>query len=168
MNRGDFLEIGKKLKELRKINKISQKELANRANLSIATIQGYEQNKYKPKIATIEKLANALGVSPSEIAGIEYFDLVADLPKIRKEMTEMSYLEKYFSSLGFSLTKKVIRWHYENEDKEVQIPDELKYTLSKDNQTVILSEKEFNEMQSKTKEVIEGIFYKKLVQNTRK
>lgn len=162
------MEIGKKLKELRKINKISQKELANRANLSIATIQGYEQNKYKPKIATIEKLANALGVSPSEIAGIEYFDLVADLPKIRKEMTEMSYLEKYFSSLGFSLTKKVIRWHYENEDKEVQIPDELKYTLSKDNQTVILSEKEFNEMQSKTKEVIEGIFYKKLVQNTRK
>lgn len=162
------MEIGKKLKELRKINGISQKELANRANLSIATIQGYEQNKYKPKIATIEKLANALRVSPSEIAGIEYFDLVTDLPKIHKEVAETSYLEKYFNSLGFSLTKKVIRWHYEDEDKEVQIPDELEYTLSKDNQTVILSEKEFNEMHSKTKEVIEGIFYKKLVQDTRK
>lgn len=55
-------EIGDTIRDLRKLKGISQKELAERTGLSIATIQGYEQKKYKPGTDSILKLSVGLGV----------------------------------------------------------------------------------------------------------
>lgn len=56
------MDIGTRIKELRKARGMTQKELAKKTSLSIASIQGYEQKKYKPKLQTIAKIAVALDV----------------------------------------------------------------------------------------------------------
>ena len=54
-----------KIKELRKKAKLSQKELANKVNISNQAISFYENGKRLPKIETWQKLANFFGVSVS-------------------------------------------------------------------------------------------------------
>lgn len=58
------MDISDRLKELREEKGLSQKALAEIAGLSIGTIQGYEQRKYKPKAETIRKISAALNVPP--------------------------------------------------------------------------------------------------------
>ena len=58
----DSEEIGERIKELRKSKGVNQKELAQKAGLSIGSIQGYEQGRYNPKLEAIAKIAGALGV----------------------------------------------------------------------------------------------------------
>nr|DAL89450.1 MAG TPA: Repressor protein CI [Caudoviricetes sp.] len=58
----DSEEIGERIKELRKSKGVSQKELAQKAGLSIGSIQGYEQGRYNPKLEAIVKMADTLEV----------------------------------------------------------------------------------------------------------
>ena len=58
----------KNLRELRKQKGWSQERLAREANISYHTLIKLEQNNIKnPKIETVIKLANALGVSLDEL-----------------------------------------------------------------------------------------------------
>lgn len=70
-----MIDIGENIREIRKLKGMTQKELAKKTSLSIASIQGYEQKKYKPKLNTIEKLAITLEVSMYDILkrGAEYY-----------------------------------------------------------------------------------------------
>lgn len=63
--------IGDKLKELRRERYLSQRELAEKADVSPATILKLEQNKAHPQGRTMRKLADALGVAPSDIGEID-------------------------------------------------------------------------------------------------
>lgn len=77
------MDIGTKIKELRKARGMTQKELAKKTSLSIASIQGYEQKKYKPKLNTIAKIAVALDVL--------LLDLVdTDDPILQNEITAIN------------------------------------------------------------------------------
>lgn len=67
------MDIGTKIKELRKEKGFSQKQLANASDLSVASIQGYEQGKYNPKKETLTKIAKALGVSVADLDPDTYF-----------------------------------------------------------------------------------------------
>lgn len=67
-NRGDLkMKQSEVIKLARKKAGFSQKKLAEKTGLSIATIQGYEQEKYLPKIENLTKIANALDVPLSEL-----------------------------------------------------------------------------------------------------
>lgn len=57
------INLSERIKKLRKEQGLTQKELAKKTGLSIASIQGYEQGKYTPKIEQLEKLAFALNAS---------------------------------------------------------------------------------------------------------
>jgi transcriptional regulator with XRE-family HTH domain len=61
--------IGERIKEARKKKGLNQKELAEKTGLSIGTIQGYEQGRYEPKRASLEKIAFALEVTAVELLG---------------------------------------------------------------------------------------------------
>lgn len=77
------MDIGTRIKELRKARGMTQKELAKKTSLSIASIQGYEQKKYKPKLNTIAKIAVALDVL--------LLDLVdTDDPILQNEITAIN------------------------------------------------------------------------------
>ena len=58
-----YPDLSYNIRSLRKKSKLTQKELADKANISFRTIQNYENGLTPPSIKTIEKIALALGVS---------------------------------------------------------------------------------------------------------
>ena len=50
------------MKERRKTLSLSQKDLAEMADLSLATIKGIERGKGNPSITTVSKIMNILGM----------------------------------------------------------------------------------------------------------
>ena len=54
--------IGEKIREIRKARGLTQKELGEKAGIAEPTIRRYELGKLNPKIETVKKIADALGV----------------------------------------------------------------------------------------------------------
>jgi transcriptional regulator with XRE-family HTH domain len=62
--------LGRRLAQLRERLFVTQRELADRAGLSQGIIQSLEQGlRQDPKLSTLRKLAQALGVSVAELIG---------------------------------------------------------------------------------------------------
>lgn len=59
--------IGKRIKEIREINNLTQEELAERADLSKVFIAYIETGKRKPSLETIVKISQALDTSIDNI-----------------------------------------------------------------------------------------------------
>jgi transcriptional regulator with XRE-family HTH domain len=62
-----YLKLGLNLKRIRTKRKMSQGDVSRALEVHRAYISGIESGKRNPTLATIEKLANALGVSASEL-----------------------------------------------------------------------------------------------------
>lgn len=56
------MTIGENIRAIRKEKGLTQKELGRLCGIAEITIRQYESEKYQPKIETIEKIAQALGV----------------------------------------------------------------------------------------------------------
>ena len=61
--------IGEKLKEVRTKRLLTQEELAEKADVSAATVVNIERNNQEPHFRTIRKLAKALDIDPTELLG---------------------------------------------------------------------------------------------------
>ena len=61
--------IGEELKRWRMRRAMTQIQLAERCNLSPATIVRIERNQREPQPSTLRKLADALDIDPSELTG---------------------------------------------------------------------------------------------------
>ena len=120
------MKIGEKIKSIRKAKGMTQKEFADIVGLSIATIQGYEQGKYQPKIETIDKIAHALNIDISELTGISIF-----LENIEKELINTVSFYDYLSSLGYNIV-------------EFSNKNETKIFLRTQNKTVSLNSDDIN------------------------
>ena len=59
--------IGKKLKEVRTRRLLTQEELAEKADVSAATVVNVERNNQEPHFRTIRKLSRALHIDPTEL-----------------------------------------------------------------------------------------------------
>jgi transcriptional regulator with XRE-family HTH domain len=57
------------LRKFRLAAKMSKRQLADKAEVSRAAIQCFERGTYAPRIATLRRLAEVLGVSLAELAG---------------------------------------------------------------------------------------------------
>lgn len=155
--------LSKNIKKYRKQMHMSQKALAEAVGAkSLTTVSSWERGANAPEIETICKLCEVFKIPISELIGFEYFDSIVDLDALKKEIKEMDAIENYFKILGFSLENNVVKWHLEN---GAQIADEIEYILSKDGHSATFTQTEFDELQTGTKELIEGKFYKKLMQN---
>lgn len=60
------MEIGKKIKELRMLQNLTQEELANRCELTKGFISQVERDIASPSITSFIDILDALGISPSE------------------------------------------------------------------------------------------------------
>ena len=56
------------LKEIREAQFMTQRELAEKSGVGVATIARVEKSKHQPTFRTIKRLAAALGVDPSDLA----------------------------------------------------------------------------------------------------
>lgn len=61
-------QIGGRLSEARQASGLTLRALAEAADVGYVTISDIEKDKYVPRTDTVEKLAYALGVSPSWLA----------------------------------------------------------------------------------------------------
>lgn len=62
--------IGERIKSARQAAGMTQKELASRLGLATRTVQQYELGKRTPRIDQLQNIANALGVTMSELMGL--------------------------------------------------------------------------------------------------
>jgi len=58
----DFMDLQKTMKERRKTLSLSQRDLAEMSELSLATIKDIERGKGNPSIGTVEKILDVLGM----------------------------------------------------------------------------------------------------------
>jgi transcriptional regulator with XRE-family HTH domain len=156
------MSIGKRIREYRKALSLTQKELAEQSGIAEITIRQYENEKRTPNATKLKSIATALKISPALLMGMDFssFDSQVDVNKIRQELKEDESIKNYFKILGFTLEENVSKWHLEN---ETQIIDDVEYILSKGNHSVTISEKEFQNIQTRNRDTVEGIFYKKLI-----
>lgn len=61
------MKIGAKVVALRKQLNMKQTTLAQKAGLANSTVCDIEKDRYLPSVRTLEKLANALGVTLAEL-----------------------------------------------------------------------------------------------------
>lgn len=61
------MSIGNKIKDLRKLNKLTQVELAQKANISRSYLADIEKDRYNASVDTLKALANGLNVKLSDI-----------------------------------------------------------------------------------------------------
>jgi transcriptional regulator with XRE-family HTH domain len=61
--------MGKRLRNLRKARKMSQSDLAAKANLTRVYVTRLEAGQQDPSLSTINALAKALGVPVTELLG---------------------------------------------------------------------------------------------------
>lgn len=58
------------LRQLRERHMITQREVAERANLTITTLSRIENSKVKPSLSTIRNLAKVFDISPQDMRRI--------------------------------------------------------------------------------------------------
>ena len=83
---------GELIRKCRKEAGLTQKELGERAGIAEPTIRKYESNRLNPKIETLQKIADALGVTTSELSDTlqhDYLLSVKDLKILSKEQLVM-------------------------------------------------------------------------------
>ncbi|MFC6636230.1 cupin domain-containing protein [Sulfitobacter sp. JBTF-M27] len=81
------MDIGQKLKTIRKNRGLSQRELAARAGLTNGTISLIEQNRTSPSVASLKSLLDAIPISMAE-----FFSTIedTDTPKVFYKASEFT------------------------------------------------------------------------------
>ncbi|WP_430388335.1 helix-turn-helix domain-containing protein [Blastomonas fulva] len=65
----DEARVGQRLQDLRKMHRLSQRELARRAGLTHGTISFIERDKISPSIGTMRQILECLGLTLSDFFG---------------------------------------------------------------------------------------------------
>ena len=71
-----WINLGKKIKEYRKLNNITQQELANKLGISRSTLSYYENGEVEPNIYTLLKLSEIMNCSMDYLFSIEVLDII--------------------------------------------------------------------------------------------
>lgn len=98
--------IAKRLKELRKAKGVTQKQVADSANIGLSTIKQYESQKRIPERYNLSLLANYFGVLEGWITGESEYKTVIEkldaelgeerLSELRKQVRYLTWLEEEF------------------------------------------------------------------------
>lgn len=108
--------IGENIRKLRLNKKLTQKELAQKCNISLSALNKYERGERIPKIENISSIASALGVSsleiikPSKVLDISeqitFTSLSSDEQDLIKEMCTKKtiFLLKFLDMDNFNLS----------------------------------------------------------------
>ena len=101
--------IGKKIRQIRKGKKITQKQLADSLGVHESSITKYEKGTTDIPLSKIKKIAEALEVSPFEIMGPAYFDNILDVDKIKTEVDIYELLAQLFNEEEMEQISSIIK-----------------------------------------------------------
>lgn len=152
------MDIGERIKNLRKQKGLTQKELAKLSSISEISIRKYENGHRQPKQKAIYQLAKALNVSEGWLMG---YDVPMDREEenfLAKQSEELTCFIRYLEAI-----KYLIRFEKDlRDDKKTNDGDNETFTvtISKDNITVQFTEDEFKDFQNVVKKSIEFEIFK--------
>ena len=92
----DIIKTGNLIKELRTEKGLTQKELAEKLNVSTAAVSKWENGKGFPDISILEKLSSELGISITELVKGERTEETTESDSVAKEIIEISKKEIKF------------------------------------------------------------------------
>lgn len=72
------MQLGQRIKELRKKKSLTQNELARLANMSRSYLADVENNRYNPSLSTLENIADVLGVPLDRLTGESASSIIDD------------------------------------------------------------------------------------------
>ena len=111
----DIIKTGNLIKELRTEKCLTQKELAEKLNVSTAAVSKWENGKGFPDISILEKLSSELGISITELVKGERTEETKESDSVAKEIIEISKKEIKFEKArrisvasAFSLTAAAV------------------------------------------------------------
>ncbi len=100
------LEIGQKIKELRKAQDITQEKLAEYLNISYQAVSKWENGLALPDITLLPKLANFFGVSTDELLDLNASENEVELRKYEEQYQELNRKGKVLEKI--ELSRKVL------------------------------------------------------------
>ena len=78
MGINEYIQIGNKLRKARTEKGYTQKQFAELVGIPYSTYSNYENNNREPGRESLERIANALGLSVIEL--LEFWEVAADTP----------------------------------------------------------------------------------------
>ena len=97
------MTIGRNIKRIRKEKKISQEELKQKTGIAVETISRWENDKFKPNIKQIERIATALEVTPFDIMGADYWDSTMNVQQIASEAAVLDSVSSAYGEEAVSI-----------------------------------------------------------------
>lgn len=123
------INLGKRIKEFRKIRGLTQKQLAEKLGVTTITIQNYENNRREPNIKTLNKIIDVLG--------IKITDLIDDtIPFNERKEFAVSYVREVTTKTLETVaeqtkeTKEIIKKHKELIDKYTKLENEFDFMVN--------------------------------------
>ncbi len=89
------MSLGSRLKEYRRIKKVTQEQLSNDLKINRSTYAKYETNENEPDLDTIQKLADYFSVSINDLVGKKPESNVYELSKQKTEFIIREIVKKY-------------------------------------------------------------------------
>lgn len=128
--------IGEKIKSFRKQKKLTQDQLGQLVDLSGVAIMRYEKGQREPNRETIEKIATALEVTPSQIYGWD--EKYNKDGQLAQDVKQYEQFEKVFNSDMGNMLKFLIEQlegdnhllKFEGIDLDDELREVLKNSLS--------------------------------------
>lgn len=94
-----------RLRELRKINNLTQKDLGKKMGVSAQTILNWENNVYQPSVNELIKLADIFNVSLDYLVNRERNNNIDDIKKELAKMPQDILIEIFKEALDSYLKK---------------------------------------------------------------
>lgn len=150
------MTVGERIKRERKKAGLTQSDLAKLLHTSNVVISQWENGDRYPKQESLLKLAKAMKTHLRNLVDDSWLEEIdqthaEEIKQLTETIHQSQIVEHYLNSLGFTL----------------RIVGESDYSLSKNDDTAVFTEEEFLELQKTAKDVIEGQFYKKVIEQAK-
>ena len=129
-------EIGNKIREARLQAGLKQKELAQKIGVSESRISQYEKGSQNPRIGTLIKLADALGISLKSLCGDQWEEV-----NYEGRTEHYSPFMKYLGSIGYHIEAS-----FADEPlgkAELHIPNGGYMIIAPDNKRTVFTKEQF-------------------------
>lgn len=145
----DMKVIGEQIRQYRKMKGLTQEQLAKESGLSTMSIRRYESGERIAQEDRLIKIAKALDIRLQDLTDtFVWAGFDKQFPGIEENPVRFNAITAYLKEMGFS----------------VDFTPEGTAKLEKDGHKAQFNHSEFEELQAGAKEVIEGRFYKKVLE----